>query len=841
MIAPKRIRFSLFILALVLLLATALAACTEQTDPGDTLPAATEAVTSATEEPTEKETEPMTTPVTGEEITGTVTDEITEGTIEETAEETAETSADETIETSIETPTEEITEETTEEITLPSEDPALNVFPEGGNNIEIGIFWEPPFQYTTPEQYDWIRDANVTFIEITNREGAINKEASNLQLKLAAERGINVAYSVGVDGKDLLRMSEQQIIDYMNELKKNPIITDIHVRDEPAEPWVYSAACRAIMKAGVNPRLNFLPFWATWVFENYQGHVEDTIIEAGKEYYGSLCYDQYPFPYNGGDPDMFYNLNMFREIGLKYDVPTAFYIQSIGEGGNFRRTNGGEIRYHTSAGLAYGLKSMTYFTWWTTGFCDPKDYAIISPYGEKTDIYDDVASINGQILKVGPVLARLDALEVHHTGGSETGITRCDPTAVPLYAKPKSRYGVIISLMEDRETGRDYIMLVNKNYKKEATYEFELTDAITHLYNLNSGEYAELDISTGKVELTFEPGGFILLAVGQHDNIVDQVWDTSANMAEGKAPAVDSSVHGGGYYAYCLTDGNRDNTVLTAIGYRCTKNTGWVEVDLGRVTSINRVDIYPTGTKFTRGQKFPVDFTIEISADRENWVKVAEHVGYTDCLNAIPSFTFETAEARYVRMNVTKGCATGGFEIAEIEIFNDDGTLPTPDNDAYYAHAGSEPAGTNVALEREVTASSNVIGWEPSGLTNGSAGSGSWTSAINRHPTADHGVEWVLIDLAYNYDIDKVVLYGRPGDDYFPYKFYIEVSEDGKTFTRVYDGECPEKREGQQPFECPLTNVKGRYVRIVGYSLRDQAGFGDGHLFSLCEVEVYNK
>jgi hypothetical protein len=25
----------------------------------------------------------------------------------------------------------------------------------------------------------------------------------------------------------------------------------------------------------------------------------------------------------------------------------------------------------------------------------------------------------------------------------------------------------------------------------------------------------------------------------------------------------------------------------------------------------------------------------------------------------------------------------------------------------------------------------------------------------------------------------------------------------------------------------------------VGYSLRDQPGFNDGHLFSLCEVEIY--
>ncbi len=791
----RKILIVSLILSLTVMLAVCFSACTDTQETPDTKPNTTEEKTTALETPPEQEdTKPMNDPVT---------------------------------------------EPITEPETQPLEDPTLNVFPEGGKNVEIGIFWEPPFEYTNDEQYDWIRDANITFIEITNREGAIHKEASDLQLKLAGERGLKVAYSVGVDGKDLLRMSEQEIIDYMNELKKNPIITDIHVRDEPAEPWVYSPACAAIMKAGVNPRLNFLPYWATWVFENYNGHVEDTIIAAGKENYGTLCYDQYPFPYNGGDPDMFYNLNLFREIGLKYDVPTAFYIQSIGEGGNFRRTNGGEIRYHTSAGLAYGLKSMTYFTWWTTGFCDPKDYAIISPYGEKTDIYDDVASINAQILKVGPMLVRLDALQIYHTSGSETGISRCEPEDVPLYAKPKSRHGVIISLMEDRETGRDYIMLVNKNYNKEVTYEFELTDAITHLYNLNSGEYVELDISSGKLELTFEPGGFYLLAVGQHDNIVDKVWDKSANLAEGKAPAVSATRPGSGYYAYSVTDGIRDNSEVTALGFRSAGDSGWIEVDLGRVTEFNRVDFYPTGTKFTRGQTFPRDFVIEVSKDHQNWTIVVEKSGYTDCLTGIPSFRFDQVEARYVRMTVTKGCERGGYEIAEIEIYHDDGTIPAPDNASLYLIPGSEPSGTNVALERDVTASSYVIGWEPTTLTNGNLSSG-WTSGLNRHATAD-GEEWVLIDLAYAYEIDKIHLIGRSKDEYFPYKFYIEVSEDGDTYTRVYDGECAEERSGQQPFVCALTNVKARYVRIVGYSLRDKAGFGDGHLFSLMEVEVYRK
>ena len=161
-------------------------------------------------------------------------------------------------------------------------------------------------------------------------------------------------------------------------------------------------------------------------------------------------------------------------------------------------------------------------------------------------------------------------------------------------------------------------------------------------------------------------------------------------------------------------------------------------------------------------------------------------------------------------------------------------------NESFYLIPGNEPSGTNIALNRDIIASSHVIGWEPSGLTNGSTTNGAWTSGLNRHPTSN-GEEWLLIDLAYNYDLEKVVLYGRSNDEYFPYKFYIEVSEDGKAYTRVYDGECPEERSGQQPFECPLSNVKARYVRIVGYSLRNKAGFNDGHLFSLLEVEIYNK
>ena len=105
---------------------------------------------------------------------------------------------------------------------------------------------------------------------------------------------------------------------------------------------------------------------------------------------------------------MFGNMNFVREVGLKYNVDTALYIQSVGVLDKFRRTNANEIRYHTSAALAYGYKNLKYFTW-ITPVERGEDFtlAIISPEGEKTDLFDGVAQINRDIKKVSSILESL--------------------------------------------------------------------------------------------------------------------------------------------------------------------------------------------------------------------------------------------------------------------------------------------------------------------------------------------------------------------------------------------------------------------------------------------------
>ena len=141
-------------------------------------------------------------------------------------------------------------------------------------------------------------------------------------------------------------------------------------------------------------------------------------------------------------------------------------------------------------------------------------------------------------------------------------------------------------------------------------------------------------------------------------------------------------------------------------------------------------------------EAFPRDFAIQFSVDGETRIDILTKTDYKDVANAVPSFQFEAVTARYVRVYVTRGTGSG-FALAEIEVFHDDGSLPPADS-SHYKTAGGEDDGTNVALNRPVTASSNLAGWDPSGTDRRKP----WHVVVvcsNRHATADEE-EYFTVD-----------------------------------------------------------------------------------------------
>lgn len=148
---------------------------------------------------------------------------------------------------------------------------------------------------------------------------------------------------------------------------------------------------------------------------------------------------------------------------------------------------------------------------------------------------------------------------------------------------------------------------------------------------------------------------------------VTAVYRPSGNLALNKDVTASSSAENSGWYKAKLVDGMR-NSAANAMGWSTTASgTGWVKVDLGAVCSIGKVDLYPRNDSGNVGGGFPVDFTIQLSADNRKWTTVLAKTAYPQPADGrVQSFAFQTRTARYVRVSAAN--LTDGIALAEIEI-----------------------------------------------------------------------------------------------------------------------------------------------------------------------------
>ncbi len=104
---------------------------------------------------------------------------------------------------------------------------------------------------------------------------------------------------------------------------------------------------------------------------------------------------------------------------------------------------------------------------------------MIDPKGNKTDLYAMVKKLNARIKALGPTLMKLDTVDVYHSGvvPEETRKLPDDYFFKPL--SPDD--ALLISRMVDREDGRNYLMVVNKDNRslKKRTVKLQLDGAKT--------------------------------------------------------------------------------------------------------------------------------------------------------------------------------------------------------------------------------------------------------------------------------------------------------------------------------------------------------------------------
>ncbi|MFZ3494221.1 discoidin domain-containing protein [Streptomyces sp. 5.8] len=191
-------------------------------------------------------------------------------------------------------------------------------------------------------------------------------------------------------------------------------------------------------------------------------------------------------------------------------------------------------------------------------------------------------------------------------------------------------------------------------------------------------------------------------------------------------PATASSTNGA-YAAGNVTDGNQSSYWESA----GSTFPQWVQTDLGATTRVDQVVLKLPASWESRNQTL----SVQGSADGTSFSTLVSSATYTFGQGAgnVVTIGFPATQARYVRIDITANTGWQAAQLSELEV------------------RAPGDSGTNLALGKTFTASSNTQVYVPGNAGDGNAAS-YWESVNNAMP------QWLQADLGSSVRVDRVVL-----------------------------------------------------------------------------------
>ncbi|MDP6607427.1 MAG: hypothetical protein QF664_14390 [Dehalococcoidia bacterium] len=224
-----------------------------------------------------------------------------------------------------------------------------------------------------------------------------------------------------------------------------------------------------------------------------------------------LSFDYYQWTW--GSDRYFAKLEQFRDQAILAGVPLGSCIETTAnpaiERGDttYVADNALKLRQSVYTNLAYGV---TMVEWFSAGRLFEPGTLELTPSGR------DVAALNAELKRVGPMLVGLRSIDVYHTAPLPRG-TRSAPQEhwVRLVGEADAN-GLVLGMFEDAE-GADYAMVVNRDYRRAQSVTVQLQskwlgiapwhEAKTYTYDVEKLDKATSDwvtvSSTSSVGFTF--------------------------------------------------------------------------------------------------------------------------------------------------------------------------------------------------------------------------------------------------------------------------------------------------------------------------------------------------
>ncbi|MEW6750438.1 MAG: hypothetical protein AB1505_05605 [Candidatus Latescibacterota bacterium] len=171
-----------------------------------------------------------------------------------------------------------------------------------------------------------------------------------------------------------------------------------------------------------------------------------------------LSFDYYQWLW--GSSRYYEKLEEFRQEALLAGVPLASCVEANAnpvseEGGRARLPdNAVKLRQSVYTNLAYGVTAVLWFS--SAQFFEP-DSLRLTPSGR------DIAALNAELRRLGPVLAGLRSVGVYHTPPLARG-TREAPVEHWVHLTGEERRAGLVQGMFEDAAGLDYMLVANRDY-----------------------------------------------------------------------------------------------------------------------------------------------------------------------------------------------------------------------------------------------------------------------------------------------------------------------------------------------------------------------------------------
>src|SRR5690606_10669868 len=219
--------------------------------------------------------------------------------------------------------------------------PAISVDPSrlpliGDAEFPIGLWWPPPPFQTTQERYQEIADAGFTFI-ITGNYLFADAHIQRYAMQMAEAAGIKVVadddtmrwitheFEVDDDGGQFTLTSAEarsKISAVLNQYGSSSFVGIDHY-DEPAPDKFATLAQTVQINRELSPEtlpyINLFPTTDPAYVRQFVDVVKPSLIS----------FDRYPLLLDGDDADFFLNWKIIRDEGLRADLPTWCFIQTL--------------------------------------------------------------------------------------------------------------------------------------------------------------------------------------------------------------------------------------------------------------------------------------------------------------------------------------------------------------------------------------------------------------------------------------------------------------------------------------------------------------------------------